>query len=178
MPVFPAGFILTKKQTMKIQKQALWCIIFTLSVILLVLVQKRCRNEGNVANSVVYVHDTITDMVWDTSYVTHTVTVMLPLHDTLWKDSVRVDSVRVEVPISRYIYDTTLTTDTTELDLSVRASGFAVSLDTLTYTLRYNPTTIPEERRWGIFAGPVVGIGTNGRLCVGFGAGFGVKIGK
>lgn len=162
---------------MKTQKQALLCIIFTLSVILLILVPKRCRNEGNGANPVI-IRDTLVSVIWDTVMLDHYETVVLPLTDTLWRDSVRVDSVRVEVPIYRYAYDTTLTTDTTELDLSVRVSGFGVSLDTLAYTLRYTPTTIPEERRWGIFAGPVVGIGTNGRLCVGFGAGFGVKIGK
>jgi hypothetical protein len=163
---------------MKIQKQAIWCIIFTLSIILLILVQKRCQNEGNGANAV-YIRDTLVSVIWDTVRLDHYETVVLPLHDTLYMDSVRVDSVRVDVPIYSYKWDSVFTTDSTELDLSVRASGFAVTLDTLAYSFRYTPTaTFNKGSRWGIFAGPVVGIGTNGRLCVGFGAGFGVKIGK
>lgn len=160
---------------MKIQKQALWCIIFILTIFLLILAPKRCQNEGNGPSTVV-LHDTIIDLVWDTSYVTHTVTVMLPTHDTIWRDSVRIDSVVVEVPISRYIFDTTLTTDTTELDLSVRVSGFAVSLDTLAYGFQYVPKTIPKERRFGVFLGPMIGVSSDRRLSVGVGVGFGMKL--
>ncbi len=160
---------------MKIQKQALWCIIFALSVILLVLGQKRCENEQNGANPV-YIRDTLVSVIWDTVMLDHYETVVLPLHDTLYKDSVRVDSVRVDIPIYRYVYDSVITTDTTELDLSVRVSGFGVSLDTLAYTLRYTPTTIPEERRFGVFVGPMIGIGKDG-LCAGIGVGVGMKLG-
>lgn len=161
---------------MKTQKQALWFIIFSLFVILLVIAPKRCRNEGNGPSTVV-LHDTLVSVVWDTVMLDHFETVVLPLTDTLWRDSVRVDSVRVEVPISRYTYDTTISTDSTELGLRLSVSGFAVSLDTLAYTLKYTPKTFSKERRFGLFVGPMVGIGKDG-LCAGIGAGIGVKLGR
>ena len=164
---------------MKIQKQALWCIIFTLSVILLVIVPKRCENKENGANPV-YIRDTLVSVIWDTVMLDHYETVVLPLTDTLlYKDSVRVvDSVKVELPVYRYAYDTAIFTDTTELDLSVRVSGFGVSLDTLAYLFHYTPkATISKERRFGVFVGPMIGIGKDG-LCAGIGVGIGLKLGR
>lgn len=161
---------------MKTQKQALLCIIFALSVILLILVPKRCRNEQNGANPVI-IRDTLVSVIWDTVMLDRYETVVLPLTDTLWRDSVRVDSVHVEVPIYRYAYDTTLKTDTTELDLSVRVSGFGVSLDTLAFGFRYTPkATVSKERRFGVFVGPMIGVSSNRRLSVGVGIGFGMKL--
>ena len=51
----------------------------------------------------------------------------------------RVDSVFVEVPISVYKFDSTFTTDTTQLNLSIRNSGYDVKLDSLFYKFEYTP---------------------------------------
>lgn len=92
----------------------------------------------------VIITDTITNVVYDTVFIDHFETVKLPTTDTTVyyiADTVtRVDSVFVEVPISIYKFDTTLTTDTTQLNLSIRTSGYEVKLDTLSYSFTYGPT--------------------------------------
>ena len=86
--------------------------------------------------------DTLTKVVYDTIYLERYKTVKLPVVDTLIKinDSLRIDSVFVEVPISVYKLDTTFSTDTTQLNLFIRNSGYAVTLDSLSYRLEYTPT--------------------------------------
>ena len=90
----------------------------------------------------VIITDTITNVLYDTVYLERYKTVKLPVVDTLIliNDSIRVDSVFVEVPISMYKLDTTFSTDTTQLNLSIRNSGYNVKLDTLSYLFEYTPT--------------------------------------
>ena len=90
----------------------------------------------------VIITDTITNVLYDTVYLERYKTVKLPVVDTLIliNDSIRVDSVFVEVPISMYKLDTTFSTDTTQLNLSIRNSGYNVKLDTLSYLFEYIPT--------------------------------------
>ena len=85
--------------------------------------------------------DTIVNVEWDTVYLERYKTVKLPVVDTLTiiNDSIRIDSVFVEVPISIYKFDTTFKSDTTQLNLSIRNSGYAVTLDTLSYNFKYTP---------------------------------------
>ena len=86
--------------------------------------------------------DTIVNVVYDTLFIDHFETVKLPVVDTVTiiNDSIRIDSVFVVFPISKYQLDTTFVTDTTQLNLSIRNSGYAVTLDTLSYSFTYKPT--------------------------------------
>lgn len=91
----------------------------------------------------VIVTDTLTNVVYDTVYLERYKTVKLRTTDTTIcyiTDTVkRVDSVFVEVPISVYKFDSTFTTDTTQLNLSIRNSGYDVKLDSLFYKFEYTP---------------------------------------
>ena len=87
----------------------------------------------------IIVSDTITNVVYDTVFFNHFETVKLPVVDTIVVDSLRIDSVFVEVPISIYKLDTTFSTDTTQLNLSIRNSGYAITLDSLSYKFEYTP---------------------------------------
>ena len=123
----------------------------------------------------IYLTDTITNVVYDTLFVDHFETVKLPLIDTIIRDSLRIDSIFVEVPISKFQLDTTFTTDTTQLNLSIRNSGYAVTLDTLSYHFEYTPTKT-KKIHW--FIGPSLGIGydfTTGKLIPTIGIGLIIK---
>ena len=91
----------------------------------------------------IIISDTITNVVYDTTFLERYKTVKLPIHDTLnqiiIRDSLRIDSVFVEIPISKFQLDTTFTTDTTVFNLSIRNSGYAVTLDTIFYNFKYTP---------------------------------------
>ena len=89
----------------------------------------------------IIITDTLTNVVYDTIFINHFETVKLPVVDTLIliNDSIRIDSVFVEVPISVYKLDTIFTTDTTQLNLSIRNSGYDVKLDSLFYEFKYTP---------------------------------------
>ena len=89
----------------------------------------------------VIITDTITNVLYDTIFINHFETVKLPTTDTLIliNDSIRIDSVFVEVPISVYKLDTTFSTDTTSLNIRIQNSGYAVTLDTLSYNFKYTP---------------------------------------
>ena len=86
--------------------------------------------------------DTIVNVVYDTLFIDHFETVKLPVVDTVTiiNDSIRIDSVFVVFPISKYQLDTTFTTDTTSLNIRIQNSGYAVTLDTLSYSFTYKPT--------------------------------------
>ena len=85
--------------------------------------------------------DTIVNVVYDTLFIDHFETVKLPVVDTVTiiNDSIRIDSVFVVFPISKYQLDTTFVTDSTQLNLSIRNSGYAVKLDSLSYNFKYTP---------------------------------------
>ena len=89
------------------------------------------------------VTETLTNVSYDTVYLERYKTVKLPITDTLVyyiTDTVtRVDSIEVEIPISKFQLDTCFTTDTTQLNLSIRNSGYAVTLDSLSYNFKYTP---------------------------------------
>lgn len=111
----------------------------------------------------VIITDTFTNVLYDTVFFDHFETVKLPIADTAVyyiADTVtRVDSVFVEVPISKYKFDTIVFTDTTQLNLSIRNSGYAVTLDTLSYSFTYKPTKINKTKKIHWFIGPSLGIG-------------------
>ena len=90
----------------------------------------------------VIITDTITNVLYDTVFIDHFETVKLQVVDTLTiiNDSIQVDSVFVEVPISIYKFDTTFKSDTTSLNIRIQNSGYAVTLDTLSYSFTYKPT--------------------------------------
>ena len=87
--------------------------------------------------------DTIVNVVYDTVYLERYKTVKLPVVDStvyyITDTVTRVDSIEVEVPISKFQLDTCFTTDTTQLNLSIRNSGYDVKLDSLSYNFKYTP---------------------------------------
>lgn len=133
----------------KIKKYAPWCIIFFLVVLVSILTLKIHQRPQNDPQTVI-IHDTITQVEFDTIYLDHWKTVKLPIHDTtlycITDTLTLVDSVEVEIPIYHYAVDTTFTTDTTKFDLGLRLTGYDVSLDTLLYEFDYHQ---PRPRRSG-----------------------------
>ena len=119
-------------------------IILVLLVVFLSIKTEKCYQEARKQSQPVIITDTITNVLYDTVFIDHFETVKLPVVDsTVYyiTDTVkRVDSVFVEVPISIYKFDTTFLTDTTQLNLSIRNSGYAVKLDSLSYSFTYKPT--------------------------------------
>ena len=128
----------------------------------------------------IVVSDTITKVVYDTVFIDHFETVKLPVVDTLTiiNDSIRVDSVFVEVPISVYKFDSTFTTDTTSLNIRIQNSGYAVTLDTISYSFTYRPTKINKTKKIHWFIGPSIGLGydfTTGKFIPTIGIGLIIK---
>ena len=128
---------------------------------------------------VVTIHDTITDIKFDTVFLDHYSVVKLPIYDTLTqiivRDSVIQDSVFVQVPIYQTEVEKSFTTDTTKLGIKLIMKGYDVSLDTLVYNFTYTPTPT-KQSRFGFFAGPLIGIGINGKPSIGVGVGIGYKL--
>ena len=141
--------------------------IFLLAVIYLLLfflvnTNRTCQVIQDKQSQPVIITDTLTNVVYDTVYLERYKTVKLRTTDTTIcyiTDTVkRVDSVFVEVPISVYKFDSTFTTDTTQLNLSIRNSGYAVKLDSLSYNFKYTPTPnktnyFRDHFRFGVGAG-------------------------
>ena len=129
-----------KKETVK----TFVILVLVLLVVLLSVKSMKCYQKTQEKPEPVYLTDTIVNVEWDTVYLERYKTVKLPIADTTVyyiADTVtRVDSVFVEVPISKYSVDTTFVTDTTVFNLSIRNSGYAVTLDTLSYSFTYRPT--------------------------------------
>ena len=163
-------------------KKTLKTVLLTTLILLVVLLSiktEKCYQEARKRPKTVYLTDTITNVLYDTVFLVEYKTVKLPIHDTLnqtiIRDSLRIDSIFVEVPISKFQLDTTFTTDTTQLNLSIRNSGYAVTLDTLSYHFEYTPTKT-KKIHW--FIGPSLGIGydfTTGKLIPTIGIGLIIK---
>ena len=120
--------------------------IFLLTVIYLLLFflvnTNRQSQTKQPEPKTITVTETLTQVIYDTLFIDHFETVKLPTTDTLIliNDSIRIDSVFVEVPISVYKFDSTFTTDTTFLNIRIQNSGYAVKLDSLSYSFTYRPT--------------------------------------
>ena len=138
--------------------------IFLLTVIYLLLFFLVKTRQSQVIqdkqSQPVILTDTIVNVVYDTLFINHFEKVKLPVVDTLTiiNDSIRIDSVFVEVPISVYRFDSTFTTDTTSLNIRIQNSGYAVTLDTLSYRLEYTPRPqktnfFKEHFKFGVGAG-------------------------
>ena len=119
--------------------------IFLLAVIYLLLFflvktnrQSQVIQEKPETKTII-VTDTLTQVMYDTIFIDHFETVKLQVVDTIVVDSLRIDSVFVELPISVYKFDSTFTTDTTSLNIRIQNSGYAVTLDTLSYNFKYTP---------------------------------------
>ena len=163
-------------------KETVKTVLITTLILLVVLLSVtsiKCyqKSREKPETKTIVVSDTITKVVYDTLFIDHFETVKLPVTDTLIliNDSIRIDSVFVEVPISVYKFDSTFTTDTTVFNLSIRNSGYAVTLDTLSYHFEYTPTKT-KKTHW--FIGPSLGIGydfTTGKLIPTIGIGIGIS---
>ena len=120
--------------------------MFILTVIYLLLfflvkTNRTCQVIQEKPSQPIIISDTLTQVIYDTIFIDHFETVKLPVTDTLIliNDSIRIDSVFVEVPISIYKFDTTFKSDTTSLNIRIQNSGYAVTLDTLSYNFKYTP---------------------------------------
>ena len=163
-----------KKETVK----SFVIVILVILVVFLSVKSMKCYQEARKQPEpkTITVTDTLTQVIYDTLFIDHFETVKLPVVDTLilTNDSIRIDSVLVEVPISVYKLDTIFSTDTTQLNLSIRNSGYDVKLDSLFYEFKYTPTKI-KKTHW--FIGPSLGIGydfTTGKLVPTIGIGIGI----
>ena len=161
-----------KKETVK----SFVIVILVILVVFLSVKSMKYYQEAKDKQETVYLTNTLTNIVYDTLFINHFETVKLPVVDTinLTNDSIRIDSVLVEVPISVYKLDTIFSTDTTQLNLSIRNSGYDVKLDSLFYEFKYTPTKI-KKTHW--FIGPSLGIGydfTTGKLVPTIGIGIGI----
>ena len=126
---------------MKEVAKSLVIVVLFLLVVLLSIKNEKCQQEARKQPKTVFISDTLTNIVYDTLFVEHFETVKLPVVDTITiiNDSIRIDSVFVEVPISIYKLDTTFFTDSTSLNIRIQNSGYAVTLDTLSYNFKYTP---------------------------------------
>ena len=128
-----------KKETVK----TFVIVVLVLLVVLLSIKSMKYYQKSQEKPEPIYLTDTITNVLYDTIFVDHFEKVKLPVvvdTVTIINDSLRIDSVFVEVPISVYRFDSTFTTDTTSLNIRIRNSGYAVTLDTLSYSFTYKPT--------------------------------------
>lgn len=159
----------------EIVKSMLILTVIYLLLFFLVNTNRKSQVIQDKQSQPVIITDTITNVVYDTVFINHFETVKLPVVDTIVVDSLRIDSVFVEVPISIYKFDTTFKSDTTQLNLSIRNSGYAVKLDSLSYSFTYRPTKT-KKIHW--FIGPSLGIGydfTSGKLIPTVGIGIIIK---
>ncbi len=161
-------------------KSILILAVIYLLLFFLVKTNRTCQVIQEKQSQPVIITDTLTNVVYDTLFIDHFETVKLPVVDTtvyyITDTVVRLDSIEVEVPISKYSVDTTLVTDSTQLNLSIRTSGYEVKLDTLSYSFTYRPTKT-KKTHW--FIGPSLGLGydfTSGKLIPTIGIGFGMTI--
>ena len=149
----------------EIIKSMLILTVIYLLLFFLVNTNRTCQVIQEKQPQPVIITDTLTKVVYDTLFIDHFETVKLPVVDTLTiiNDSIRVDSVFVEVPISIYKFDSTFTTDTTSLDIHIQNSGYAVTLDTLSYSFTYKPTHqktnfFKEHLKFGVGIGTGFGV--------------------
>ena len=145
---------------MKETFKTLVIVVLVLLVVFLSVKSMKYYQKSQEKSETIYLTDTITNVVYDTLFFDHFEIVKLPTTDTticyITDTVTRVDSIEVEIPISKFQLDTTFTTDTTQLNLSIRNSGYAVTLDTLSYHFEYTPTKT-KKIHW--FIGPSLGIG-------------------
>ena len=127
----------------EIVKAILILAVIYLLLFFLVKTNRTCQVIQEKQSQPVILTDTIVNIVYDTVYLERYKTVKLPVVDStvyyITDTVTRVDSIEVEVPISKYSVDTTFFTDSTQLNLSIRNSGFNVTLDSLSYRLEYTP---------------------------------------
>ena len=126
-------------------------VILVILVVFLSIKSMKCYQEARKQpeTKTITVTETLTQVRYDTVFVEHFETVKLPVVDTLIliNDSIRVDSVFVEVPISVYKLDTCFTSDSTCLNIRIQNSGYAVTLDSLSYKFEYTPTPIKLPKK-------------------------------
>ena len=128
----------------EIIKSMLILTVIYLLLFFLVKTNRTCQVIQEKQSQPVMITDTITNVLYDTVFIDHFETVKLPVVDStvyyITDTVTRVDSVFVEVPISVYKFDSTFTTDTTSLNIRIQNSGYAVKLDSLSYSFTYKPT--------------------------------------
>ena len=125
----------------EIIKSMLILTVIYLLLFFLIRTNRTCQVIQEKQSQPVIITDTITNVVYDTVFIDHFETVKLPVVDTVTiiNDSIRIDSIFVDIPISKYQLDTTFVTDSTQLNLSIRNSGYDVKLDSLSYNFKYTP---------------------------------------
>ena len=142
-------------------------IILVLLVVFLFIKTEKCHQETRKQPQPIIITDTVTNVVYDTIYLERYKTVKLPVVDStvyyITDTLTRVDSIEVEIPISKYKFDSTFTTDTTSLNIRIQNSGYAVTLDSLSYSFTYKPTHqktnfFKEHFKFGVGIGTGFGV--------------------
>jgi hypothetical protein len=155
-----------KKETIK---TILLIAVIYLLLFFLVKTNRQSQVTTEKQSQPVILTDTITNVVYDTVFLVNYKTLKLPTTDTtvyhITDTMTRVDSIEVEVPISKYELDTTFSTDTTKLNIRIQNSGYAVTLDSLSYKFEYTPTHqktnfFRDHFRFGLCAGAGYGLFT------------------
>ena len=142
-------------------------VVLVLLVVLLSVKSMKYYQKSQEKPEPIYLTDTITNVVYDTLFFDHFETVKLPVVDStvyyITDTVVRLDSIFVEVPISVYRFDSTFTTDTTSLNIRIQNSGYAVTLDSLSFNFKYTPTHqksnfFKEHFKFGVGIGTGFGV--------------------
>lgn len=115
------------------------------------------------------VTDTITNLDYDTIYLSRYDTAYMTIVDTVNDTVTKIDSILVQIPISTSVYDTTIKDTNYSTHLRAVLSGFNTSIDTLTIHTEIMPPA-PPKKPWYDHLCPAIGLG--------FGTGgFGVFVG-
>lgn len=125
----------------------------------------------------VIVEHYITDVQFDTIYLSHYDTLEYFYQDTLYEAGEIViveDTIEVPVPISKSIYSDTLKTDTTNFSYRMVVEGYNVAIDSLSYHFEYNPPTTQKKSQQRLFFGLAVGVTyyEGVKPCIGLGVGY------
>lgn len=100
----------------------------------------------------------LTDIIYDTIYLTRYDTLEYYNYDTIWEAGEIVlvtDTLQVPVPISTSTFDTTVITDEIKTQITGQISGFHTSLDLLTI----NTEITRQEPRKQLKLAPAIGLG-------------------
>lgn len=101
---------------------------------------------------------TLTDVKYDTIYLTRYDTLEYYNYDTVWEGGdivIITDTLQIPVPISTSTFDTTVISDEFKTQITGQISGFHTSLDLLTI----NTEITRQEPRKRLKLAPAIGLG-------------------
>lgn len=135
-------------------------------VVLSILLFNACSKPADIEYIEVEVRDTIT--VQKERIVEHTKVQYVTKYDTVVQYVALNDTVLipVELPIEHMVYEDTITTDSTEVELSIKYSGFKPSLDSIGISYQWHREKPLEARKSGFRS--FLGVGCYAGVGVGY----------